>query len=144
MQNTINERVKILIDSLSGGVPARFAKSLGVAASVIGNYLPGSSREGEPSFSVLQKISTVYPQINIEWLVTGEGEPFKSEGTIPPNNIADSRTLNKNTASGNTVSYGSVPTPQDPTELEYLRARVRELEQKNNDLLDRLLQVLNK
>lgn len=93
MQNTVNERLKFLIDTLESGVPARFAKKLGVAASVIGNYMPGSSREGEPSFSVLQKLAIAYPQINTDWLVNNKGEPFKQD-------------KESNTNSGNRISGG--------------------------------------
>lgn len=145
---SVNERIKFIIDSKENGKQSAFAHKVGVSPTVIGTFMPPKNKDGrvsKPGFEVLNKIAVAYPELRIEWLITGEGEPFKiPDGTMRVNNVDDSRTLNKNTASGNTVSYGSVPTPPDTSELGYLRTRVRELEQKNNDLLDKLMQVLTK
>lgn len=89
METSVNERIKFLINDLENGVSSRFAKKIGVSSSVVANYLPGGERQGEPSLSVLRKIASNYEKVNIEWLVTGEGEPFRKntqltrQNTIP-------------------------------------------------------------
>lgn len=77
MQLTVNERVNFLISSVTGGNKAAFAKSIGVGAGVIQDIIGG--RLNKPSFDVLNKIVNAYPDLNIEWLVTGEGAPFKPD-----------------------------------------------------------------
>lgn len=82
MQTSINERIKFIIEEEESGVNSRFAKKIGVSSSVVSNYMPEGERKGEPSFSILQRILEAYPQISINWLVTGEGKPFKEPTEI--------------------------------------------------------------
>lgn len=136
---TVNERLKFLVEHLEKDNQRQFALKAGVTPTVIGSFMPPKKegdRVSKPSYEVLSKIISAYPNINAEWLLTGEGEPFKkAEGQTP----ANSGTINKNTASGNTVSVGTVSA--NPGELEHLRTRIKDLEQKI-ELQERIIQLL--
>jgi hypothetical protein len=139
---SINERLKILIDTLEGGTVLRFSKKIGVAHTSLASMMPGS-RESKPGFEIIAKIAEAYPHVSLEWLLTGEGEMFKNgrpnDQKMPYMSASHSQTnTNYNTANGNVVNG---PAPGNP-ELEYLRERVRELEKQNTDLLTRLLGLI--
>jgi len=120
----------------------RFAKKIGVAHTSIASMLP-DSRESKPGFEVLAKITEAYPTISEAWLLTGEGEPFKGEGTLSTKNVHKTGTFNSSESSGNKVSLPNVATPGS-TDIEYYRQRVKELEQQNSKLLEQLIQALTK
>jgi hypothetical protein len=42
---------------------------------VLANILGG--RMSKPSFETLEKIKATYPRVNLEWLVSGEGQPLR-------------------------------------------------------------------
>jgi|GEM_PF-5571391 len=51
-----------------------FAKSINVSHSSLFPYL----KEGRlPSTKIVQKIAEIYPQFNVEWIVTGKGEMLR-------------------------------------------------------------------
>lgn len=77
MEETVSERLRKIIES--EGLSARaFAEKLNVSQQVIFNYLSGRS----PNYSTIQSIVTTFPEINVGWLITGEGSMFKSEVSI--------------------------------------------------------------
>ena len=45
----------------------------------------GKSKISSPSADVIVEISTNYPKINIEWLLTGKGDPLKTPLSIESN-----------------------------------------------------------
>lgn len=86
---TVNERIKILVDTFANGVPARFAKQIGVSATVIASYMPGG-RESKPSYEVLLKILETFKQLRTDWVMSGEGTMIKEgsqEGSFINNKI---------------------------------------------------------
>lgn len=52
----------------------RFANYLGITKQKVSNYKNGVVK---PNFEVLQKLSE--KGVNINWLLTGEGEPYKTD-----------------------------------------------------------------
>lgn len=50
---------------------------LSTLGQTYGNY-KGKSKHSAPSSEVLVEISTKYPEINLNWVLTGEGEMLKS------------------------------------------------------------------
>lgn len=76
METTVGQRISLLIDHYCGGNEKRFAESLGVSPAVINNYTNGK-QQSKPGFDVLYKICTTYPQVQIEWLISGQGEMLK-------------------------------------------------------------------
>lgn len=76
METTVGQRITLLIDHYCGGSEKRFAESLGVSPAVINNYTNGK-QQSKPGFDMLHKICTTYPQVQIEWLISGYGEMLK-------------------------------------------------------------------
>jgi len=76
METTVGQRITLLINHYCGGSEKRFAESLGVSPAVINNYTNGK-QQSKPSFDMLHKICTTYPQVQIEWLISGQGEMLK-------------------------------------------------------------------
>lgn len=77
-QNAINQRVKFLIDALSDSVRA-FSITIGEKLTNTSNYATGRNK---PSAEFLERIVIHFKNVNAQWLLTGEGDPFK-EGTTP-------------------------------------------------------------
>ncbi|SQA93282.1 LexA family transcriptional regulator [Capnocytophaga ochracea] len=75
--NTINFRIKELVDHFSNGNNSDFANKLGVNEANIRNYIAGT----EPKFNVLEKIVTAF-EVNYEWLLTGKGPMLKNKEIV--------------------------------------------------------------
>lgn len=71
-EEPIGQRIKFLITSLGLSV-RKFAHALDVGETNIRNYL---DRGTKPSSDILEKIILSFPQVNMVWLLTSEGEPF--------------------------------------------------------------------
>ena len=73
----INERIKQLIETVSGGNKRAFSLLIGVSPTVIENIV--GSRKGKPGYELLEKIIFSIENINTEWLFTGRGDILKTE-----------------------------------------------------------------
>lgn len=91
MKTSVNQRVKNIIDDLYSGNKRAFAKEIGVSPTVIENIV--GTRQGNPSFEVTQKIYA-NANINLEWLLTGEGNMRKNSNDKP---VPDKYKVDKNT-----------------------------------------------
>lgn len=60
---------------------AQFAEKIGVQRSSISHFLSGRNN---PSLEVIRKILMAYPQIDAEWLLSGEGDMIKNDFYKPP------------------------------------------------------------
>jgi phage repressor protein C with HTH and peptisase S24 domain len=78
MGNLVSERLTMLIEHLANGNEKRFAESIQVKPAVINNYTTGK-QQSKPGFEVMSKILEKYPQVNIDWLITGSGEMVKTD-----------------------------------------------------------------
>lgn len=58
------------------------AEEIGVQRSSVSHILSGRNN---PSYDFIYKMTTRYPNLNIEWLLTGSGEIYKSETEINSN-----------------------------------------------------------
>lgn len=134
MQSTVNERIKILIDTFDGGVSSRFAKRIGVSPSVVSAYLPDNERQGEPGFSVLQKIINAIPEIQSEWLLRGSGDMLiKNTNSLPNANNYSNRQGN----SDNNIRIGGQPPIENSSEsrvIELLQGQLLDLKKENESL----------
>lgn len=101
MQETINQRLKFLIESLGMSVRA-FSTTLGAPASTTRNYL---DKDTKPSSDYIERIVAHFEDVNLNWLVAGKGEPFmsgKSDSvTTQTGNFNQSGASNKQTIKGN-------------------------------------------
>ena len=76
MTKTIHRISKILV---SLGISARqFDKSIGTAN---GYFLRMQKNNSSVDSDVLERIAKIYPQINLTWLITGDGPMFKEDST---------------------------------------------------------------
>jgi hypothetical protein len=101
VQETINQRLKFLIESL--GMSARaFSFTLGAPVSTTRNYL---DKDTKPSSDYIERIVVHFENVNLNWLITGKGEPFLTDklesGSTQTGNFNQAGTSNKQTIKGN-------------------------------------------
>lgn len=77
----MQERLKQIIEQ-KGLTAERFASLIGVNASTISHILNGRNK---PGFDIIYNITKTFPDINIGWLITGEGSmnAVNSNSSIP-------------------------------------------------------------
>jgi phage repressor protein C with HTH and peptisase S24 domain len=71
MNVKFSERLNFLVTEHSGGKVTHFAKKAGIPPGTFDNYLKGRLPQAEQ----LLRIRETYG-VNIDWLLTGEGEPY--------------------------------------------------------------------
>ncbi|MFC5271654.1 helix-turn-helix domain-containing protein [Adhaeribacter terreus] len=146
---TVSHRLRVIQELLKIRSVAAFANEIGVDTSVLNNIMSPYGRMGKPSFDTLQKIAAKYPRVNMDWLITGKGEPlrpFGATGTL--------RSVTENTESENLnklLKYepGSAPVQQlmnVPAVLSELRVCQAEKDnlQRILALKDEIIEMLRK
>lgn len=124
---TINNRILQIINKFEQGIRADFARKIGVQRQYISNLI----RDGYPvGQKIITGIINNYPEIDANWLTSGEGDMLKPVKT-PDNNITTTNT-NNNT---NTM------TTKDPKSLEQF---VKYLLQYNSELLQEINMLRDK
>ena len=68
-QQTVNQRIQLLIDTYEAGNKSAFARRVDMKSGVIGDIVGG--RLNKPNFDNLLKILDAYPSVNTEWLLKG-------------------------------------------------------------------------
>jgi len=76
-ETTVADRRKFIRGSLT---KIEFAGTLGITRNTLLNY---DTNKGFPDFERLQKIHKIF-KININWLLSGEGEPYLKRLQYPP------------------------------------------------------------
>ncbi|MBR4381519.1 MAG: helix-turn-helix transcriptional regulator [Bacteroidaceae bacterium] len=90
---TIIERLKMILERVKL-TPGNFAEQIGVAPATISHILNG--RNKYPSAEVLLRLHDTYPDIDLNWLLTGEGMMVKDNpdslftGTLFDDNLIKS------------------------------------------------------
>ena len=70
------ERIKLLIKNLGLPTTAKFCMDTGLSRPLVDKL---TSPEGnQPRFDTLQKIKSAFPETNLNWLVSGQGEALES------------------------------------------------------------------
>ncbi|MCR4860366.1 MAG: helix-turn-helix transcriptional regulator [Bacteroidales bacterium] len=59
---------------------SQFADSIGVARASISHILAGRNK---PGFDFLESMSRHYPELNLEWLITGRGKMYRRDASLP-------------------------------------------------------------
>ena len=87
-------------------------------------------KQGGISSDSLEKIYYVYPEINLDWLLTGKGEMLKKEGLVQQahNNISSTIT-----------QHQTIHAPED---YETLKQENKRLTQENSGLKDKIIQLM--
>ena len=73
---TIIDRLKLILERVNL-TPGNFANKIGVAPATIAHILSG--RNKYPSAEVMLRLHETYPDIDLNWLLTGEGTLVKDD-----------------------------------------------------------------
>jgi hypothetical protein len=111
MEN-IKSRLKIFLKHLEMG-QNKFEAHVGIANGYI------ASKSVTVASDILEKIKIKYPELNIEWLVTGQGEMLRDDHSVTQ--IGDGNNINA-------VGKNSIKVGIDAEEMRVLKARNKELE----------------
>lgn len=82
MEQTVKQRIKTFMNHLNIG-QRKFEMSVGLSNGYI------NSLRKSPSADKIQMIIDTYPQLNIDWLLSGEGEMLKSDTPTPEISYTD-------------------------------------------------------
>ncbi|MBY0424325.1 MAG: helix-turn-helix transcriptional regulator [Cytophagales bacterium] len=74
--SVVNDRLLELIKELRMNKNS-FSIRINVAPAVINNIIGG--RRSRPSFDVIDKIKTQFPNVNMEWFIAGNGDMFLND-----------------------------------------------------------------
>jgi len=101
----------------------KFYKETGLSNGIL-------DKQGGISSDSLEKIYYIYPEINLDWLLTGKGEMLKKEGLVQQahNNISSTIT-----------QHQTIHAPED---YETLKQENKRLTQENSSLKDKIIQLM--
>jgi hypothetical protein len=81
-ESTVAERIKLVVETVANKT-SEFLKATGLSHQNIHDLTSG--RSAGPSYPTTTKILSAYPQINANWLLTGEGEMLISDAQAQKN-----------------------------------------------------------
>lgn len=71
---TMDKRLEQFL-SAEGISQSQFADTIGVARASVSHIIAGRNR---PGFDFIENMARSYPSLNLEWLITGQGEMYKT------------------------------------------------------------------
>ena len=80
MQHPINERINFLINHYTKGNVSSFAERIGLTRQLVNRLFHpdlSSNKYPSPSLNMLTSILKNFPEVDANWFMIGEGEPFK-------------------------------------------------------------------
>lgn len=88
MQETINDRMEMLVNERFDGNKAAFAKAIGLPPTGLSSYL-GKQRRSKPNIDM---VTTIVTNLHVDpmWLLTGEASPrneVHTEGDYSPASV---------------------------------------------------------
>ena len=83
----MKEKIEFLLKN-KGLTPTSFARMLDVQASGISHILSGRNK---PSFDLVVKILRAFPDVNPDWLLLNDEQPFRSEVGLPTTTTLENR-----------------------------------------------------
>ncbi|MEB3035994.1 hypothetical protein [Capnocytophaga ochracea] len=118
-------RILQFIDYKGIGI-TKFFKETGIKRG----FLDTDKLDSSVSDMFLAKILAVFPELNIEWLLTGEGEMLRKEGIVQQavNNVSSTITQNQ--------------TINVPKDYEELKKENKRLTQENSVLKDKIISLM--
>ena len=87
--NSMNKRLIQFLNT-SGISQAVLADTLGVARANVSHIISGRNK---PGFDFIESLSLHYPELNIEWLITGRGRMLKSPNDANQDDLSKVQTL---------------------------------------------------
>jgi hypothetical protein len=118
-------RILQFIDYKGIGI-TKFFKETGIKRG----FLDTDKLDSSVSDMFLAKIIAVFPELNIEWLLTGEGEMLRKEGIVQQavNNVSSTITQHQ--------------TINAPDDYETLKKENQRLTQENSGLKDKIISLM--
>jgi len=142
-ESSVCHRLRVVQEALKIRSVAAFANEIGVDTSVLNNIISPFGRKGKPSFDTLQKIAARFPRVNMDWLITGKGEPLRDfyEANQPGNSIKSE--ASRSTLQANSGMQQLVNIPEVLSELRVCQAEKENLE-RILALKDEIIEILRK
>lgn len=136
--STIKKNIFYFID-YKGITKEEFYSKTGISSS---NF-KGTNRKSEIGGDKLIKILTIYPEINAEWLITGQGEMLKS------NTMGDIRAgrdvIGSGIVSNSTIKVSKGLTTEEQVQQENLKLHYEiKMKDRELDLLNREINLLER
>ena len=85
----MNTRIKQIIEH-EGLTDAEFADRAGIKRATLSHCLNGRN---DVSKDIILKIHNAYPQVSVNWLMFGEGEPYIKEKLKTPTSLFDEKII---------------------------------------------------
>jgi transcriptional regulator with XRE-family HTH domain len=128
-QQSIGQRINFLMTSSKFSV-RKFAQMLDLSETNIRNYIKGT----KPSSDVLEKIAQTFPQTNLAWLITGNGQPFLDDAPTTTTHIKNISGGAVHSGTGNQV----ITLEACMQELELTKRDATSLQKENDSLREQL------
>jgi hypothetical protein len=122
--STIKERILHILE-VKGIIKDKFFNDVGMT---YGNFT-GSAKKTPLNSTAISNIFSKIPDINLEWLITGEGEEFKNIQKI--GDINNSNVVGAN-VNGNGININGIPSD------------LIEIIKKQQEQISELIEVINK
>lgn len=137
-QTTINERLAEIASNYKLSVRG-FEKQIGVSNGFVKNASKGIGADK------MQSILRAFPDVNEQWLLTGEGEMLKS-GAVVGGNVKSSTVVGANVSgSGNNISNSdAIALSKAIDEISEMRKILQEQVKNNQEQFDRFMAVIEK
>ena len=116
---SINERLKILISALNISARA-FSQTIEVSESTTRNYLDKGTK---PSTDYLERIASHFTNVNLTWLITGNGEPLLTGGDSQVSRIKNNYGNSVGNNKGNITQHPGSPTGSDERDTKLVLAQ---------------------
>lgn len=76
---TVKDRIKLLIDSLTGGSKTKFAAELGWSGQYLNRVINGTSGVGmQPIIAIVKR----WPFVSATWLIMGNGDEVEEKTDV--------------------------------------------------------------
>lgn len=135
MEETIKERLVAYL-KFKGINKSEFGRIIGVSNA----YISSIRKSIQPD--KVEKIASSFPDLDVSWLVTGEGEMIKG-GSVSQNAKGDNNT--QIAGNGNNVNTTTLDKALDEiAEQRKLVAKSQEQVSKSQEQIDRLLAIIEK
>ena len=136
MENTVNQRIVQLIKFGGFKSVSAFGRATGIAQRTLSDVVNNVSA---PKASLLAAVVKYFPSISAEWLLTGEGDMFKSGSKCGNVQIGTG-----NTMAGGDVSGGAGDGGEMERKVILLETEVRCLRGENERLRELLEKLIRK
>lgn len=132
MLETINERIKHILDTLYKGNTTAMAKATNVKRTTLGSIVGADGNS--PGFDVIMKIAGITsPRISMEWLIRGVGEMFIDEKDAIKYSVNTVNSHNENANINDTDTINRL--------LSMLETKDKQMEAKENQV-NTLLEII--